>query len=393
MKTFITSTLFSTLVCSKCGTRYSGSSVNTYATCCNKPLLASYDFGSYSFEEIVDSTENSMWRYSSLLPVSDKKNIVSLHEGMTPILPLNKLSANYNCSVLLKDESYNPTGSFKARGLSVAVSRARELGIDRLIIPTAGNAGGALAAYCAKANMKCIVVMPEHTPSVFKQECKLYGAELILVKGLINDCAKKVEEIRKSKNYFDVSTLKEPYRLEGKKTMGYEIAEQLDRQLPDVIVYPAGGGTGLIGIWKAFNEMLKLGWIKQPLPRMIAVQPENCAPLATAMTHPTSWKEHFTPHASIANGLAVPYPFGMELMLEVIYSSNGDVVTVSEKEIIEGIKEVARTEGLLLSPEGSAAWKGIEHLLRNEKIMEDERVLFLNTGSGYKYMESLKEFL
>lgn len=394
MKTVISPGLFTSLTCSKCGKQFSNSSVNTFATCCNKPLLASYHLEKCAPEEIIESGDNSMWRYFPILPVFDKRNIVSLSEGMTPIDPLNTLAKKYNlASVLLKDESFNPTGSFKARGISMAVSKARELGIDKLIVPTAGNAGGALAAYCAKANMNCIVVMPEHTPSVFKQECKAYGAELILVKGLINDCASKVEEIISANDYFDVSTLKEPYRLEGKKTMGYEIAEQLNWQLPDVIVYPAGGGTGLIGIWKAFNELLRLGWIQGSLPKMIAVQSQNCAPLAKAIDHPSDWKEYLTPLPTIANGLAVPFPFGMDLMLQVIYLSGGDVITVSESEIIEGIKEVAKAEGILLSPEGSAAWKGVQHLLRENKINRDDKVLLLNTGSGYKYMESLQDYL
>jgi threonine synthase len=359
--------------------------VNSFATCCNKPLLVSFHLNEFLREEIIDSSKNSMWRYLKLLPLFNEQNIVSLHEGYTPIIELKSLAETKDISsILLKDESYNPTGSFKARGISMAVSKAKELGIDQLIIPTAGNAGGALAAYCAKANMKCIVVMPEHTPSVFKDECEAYGAQLILVKGLINDCAKRVEEIKSRKDYFDVSTFKEPYRLEGKKTMGYEIAEQLDWQLPDVIVYPAGGGTGLIGIWKAFNEMLHLGWISEPLPRLIAVQSENCAPLSRAMKNPVGWQQQFSPLPSIAYGLAVPFPFAMNLMLETIHSSGGEVVTVSEQQIIEGIKEVAEGEGILLSPEGSAAWKGVEWLLKEKKINHDDKVLFLNTASGYK---------
>ena len=391
MKTSIRPTLFDALSCSKCGKRYPGSQVNSFAHCCNKPLLAIYDLHPCSFRDLINASEDSMWRYSRLLPVEEKSNIVSLGEGMTPIVSFTKSSERLGCSVVMKDESYNPTGSFKARGISVAVSKAKELGIDRLIVPTAGNAGGALAAYCAKAGMNCIVVMPEHTPSIFKDECRLYGAELILVEGLIDECAKTVEEIKSRKNYFDIATLKEPYRLEGKKTMGYEIAEQFDWKLPDVIVYPAGGGTGLIGIWKAFKEMETLGWIKEPLPRMIAVQSENCAPVAEAVRNPNEWKERFVPKPSFANGIAVPYPFGMDLVLDVIYSSNGEVITVSEAEIREGISEVAQTEGILLSPEGSAAWKGTEKLVSQKKVAPDDKILFLNTGSGYKYLRDLKE--
>lgn len=376
------------LVCSRCNRTYSSSLVNTYATCCHQPLLVQYNYNIPFLKNQINIRENSMWRYFEMLPVLDKRNIVSLGEGMTPVIELNNLAIQYNFELLLlKDESYNPTGSFKARGISVAVSKARELGIDRIIIPTAGNAGGALAAYCAKANMKCIVVMPENTPEIFKEECRLYGAELLLEKGLINDCAKKVEEIKKHKDYFDVSTLKEPYRLEGKKTMGYEIAEQLNGQLPDVIVYPAGGGTGLIGIWKAFQELLQLGWITKPLPKMIAVQAENCAPLAAAFHNPVSWKESFSFRPSIANGLAVPFPFGIDLMQKVIYDSGGDVVTVTESEISMGIQEVAKTEGILLSPEGSATWKAVTHLLHRKIIATTDKILLLNTGSGYKYLE------
>jgi len=330
-----------------------------------------------------------MWRYFSMLPLLRKENIISLHEGMTPIVSLNKLAGRYNIpTLLLKDESYNPTGSFKARGISMAVSKAKELGIDRFIMPTAGNAGGALAAYCARANMKCIIVMPEHTPDIFKKECKTYGAELVLVKGLINDCAKKVQEIKKDYDYFNISTLKEPYRLEGKKTMGYEIAEQLEWKLPDVIIYPAGGGTGLIGIWKAFIEMISMGWITNSLPKMIAVQASNCAPLAAAYQS-ENWKDNFIPRATLANGLAVPDPFGMDLMLEVIHSSNGTVVTVSEEEILQGITEVASNEGILLSPEGSATWKALTSLLLKKEITNTQTVLLLNTGSGYKYLDSV----
>jgi threonine synthase len=377
------------LRCSNCNKAYRLSSINTYAGCCERPLLVRYEPGINFQKENISHREKSMWRYFEMLPVFNGSNIVSLGEGMTPVIELNNLSAKNNfASLLLKDESLNPTGSFKARGLSMAVTKAKELGIDKCIMPSAGNAGVALAAYCAKANMKCIVVMPEHTPEIFKNECRLYGAELVLVKGLISDCAVKVEEIKKERHYFDLSTLKEPYRLEGKKTMGYEIVEQLNGELPDAIIYPAGGGTGLIGIWKAFQELVELGWIKGPLPKMIAVQAFNCAPLLAAQDSPANWKKNFTPQPSIAYGLAVPYPFGIELMQKVIEESGGDIVTVTEQEMLEGIKEVAKEEGILLSPEGSATWKAIPHLLKKNIISRENRVLMLNTGSGLKF-ESL----
>ncbi len=378
------------LECAHCKTVYSISELNTYATCCNQPLVVKYDYPSGYYREDLVFRERSMWRYFEVLPVMDRKNIVTLGEGMTPVLPLEKLAARYGFADLwMKDESLNPTGSFKARGLSMAVSKAKELGVTRCIIPTAGNAGGALAAYCARAGIQCTVVMPRHTPAVFKQECELYGAELVLVDGLINDCAKKVAEMKQKGNYFDVSTLKEPYRLEGKKTMGYEIAEYFSWQLPDVIFYPAGGGTGLIGIWKAFKEMIDMGWIDGPLPKMMAVQSLNCAPVVRAFYDAAGWMEGFTPQPSLANGLAVPYPFGMDMMLDVLHESGGMAYAVSEEEIVEGVKEIARTEGMLIAPEGAATWKALQHLRRMQLVNEGDRIVLLNTGSGYKYMENI----
>ncbi len=335
-----------------------------------------------------------MWRYETLLPVFNKQNIVSLGEGMTPIHHLHKLAYKYGFDeLLMKDESFNPTGSFKARGMSVAVSKAKELGIRKCIVPTAGNAGGALAAYCAKAGIICTVVMPSQTPTIFKHECALYGAELVLVDGLINDCAKKVSAINKDNQYFDVSTMKEPYRIEGKKTMGYEIAEQLNWHLPDVIIYPAGGGTGLIGIWKAFIEMKTMGWLTGPLPRMIAVQSKNCAPILHALHNRENWKSMFLPKATIANGLAVPYPFGMDMMLQVLEESGGTAIAISDADIVSGVNEISKTEGLLICPEGAATWKALLQL-RDQKIIDvHEKVLLLNTGSGYKYMENLHDIV
>ena len=373
------------MICSNCGKSYLLSVINTYAVCCNQPLLVQYDYnGGFLKNELVNR-DNTMWRYFEMLPVVNEKNIVSLGEGMTPIIHLDHLASRFGLlSLMMKDESINPTGSFKARGISSAVSKAKELGIDRCIIPTAGNAGGAMAAYCEEAGIECIVVMPEHTPDIFKEQCKSYGAELILVKGLISDCAKKVEELKEHRDYFDASTLKEPYRLEGKKTMGFEIAEQLDWQLPDMIICPVGGGTGLIGVWKSLKEMLALGWIKEPLPKMIAVQTSNCAPLVASCTNPDKWKQTFFPKPSMAHGLAVPYPFGLDLMQKVIYESGGKAIAVSEEEIAEGMQEVEGEENILLSPEGSAAWKAVAHLLDVKLMTAETKILFLNTGSGQK---------
>jgi threonine synthase len=379
------------LECAHCKTAYSINGVQTYASCCNQPLVVKYDHPAAFYKEDLIFREKNMWRYFEVLPVMERKNIVTLGEGMTPLLSLEKSAAVHGfADLMMKDESFNPTGSFKARGLSAAVSKAKELGISRCIVPTAGNAGGALAAYCARAGIACTVVMPRHTPAIFKQECELYGADLVLVDGLINDCAKKVAELKQSGNYYDVSTLKEPYRLEGKKTMGYEIAEQLNWQLPDVIIYPAGGGTGLIGIWKAFKEMIDMGWInEQPLPKMIAVQSRQCAPVVRAFYNAQDWVQGFTPQPSIANGLAVPYPFGMDMMQQVLQESNGMACAVAEEEIIAGVKEFARTEGMIIAPEGAAVWKALFHLRRMKVVDAADRIVLMNTGSGYKYFENL----
>lgn len=369
------------LVCSKCNRNYSVNGVNTYSPCCNKPLIVEYDHETDLLKEDSLFREKNMWRYFEMLPVFDKKNIVSLGEGMTPVLPLENLSGRYGFADLwTKDESLNPTGSFKARGMSAAISKAKELGVKKCILPTAGNAGVAAAAYCAKAGIECTVVMPSHTPDSFKEECRLYRATLILVDGFIHDCAKKVAELKQQDSFYDLSTLKEPYRLEGKKTMGYEIAEQFNWQLPDVILYPTGGGTGLIGIWKAFQELLQMGWIEGPLPKMIAVQSKNCDPVVRAFSGIKDWQD-FTPQSSVAQGLVVPNPFGMDLILQTLHESNGTAVAVSEEDIISSIKEFAKTEGLLISPEGAALWKALLLLEKAGVIHTADKILLLNTGS------------
>ena len=378
------------LQCSKCGQLYNPKKINTFSTCCNKPLTANYelDFGFSKMQ--LDQHDNSMWRYHAMLPVLNKQNIISLGEGMTPVLPLQTLGKKYDLPQLfLKDESLNPTGSFKARGLSVAVSKAKELGIRSCIVPTAGNAGGALSAYCAKADIEATVIMPKHTPIIFQQECELYGAKVILVEGLINDCGKLAKAMQQDQDVFDMSTLKEPYRLEGKKTLGYEIAEQYNWQLPDVIVYPTGGGTGLIAIWKAFKEMISMGWIENKLPKMIAVQAENCQPIVYSWTGLHANASQYIGKASLANGLAVPNPFGEDLIMETLIESSGCALAVTEQEMISGVKEIARSEGVLVAPEGAAVWKGLLKLVDEGFIDRDEKILLLNTGSGYKYLENI----
>jgi threonine synthase len=377
------------LECSTCKRPFAVDQLNTYAQCetCQKnPLLSHYDLAGLSKLDI-DTTERSMWRYSKVLPILDKKNIVSLGEGWTPTFKLQRLSNSIGMdSLWIKDESPNPTGSFKARGISAAVSKAKELGIKDGIIPTAGNAGGAMAAYCAKAGMNATVVMPAHTPKAFQMECELFGAELILVEGLISDCAKKVAEMNDGGRYFDFSTMKEPYRLEGKKTMGYEIAEQMNWLLPDVILYPTGGGTGLIGMWKAFNEMIEMGWIENKMPRLIAVQSDQCRPVVETFLQ---GKISSPLKQTIANGLAVPTPFAQTLIQKVLRETNGNAISVSEEDIIKSVKEIASTEGLLIAPEGAALLPALRKLLKEEIVRRDETILLLNTGSGYKYFENL----
>ena len=378
------------LQCAGCDQTYDVNELQTYAACekCgNSPLLAHYNLHSGLSKAAIADQERSMWRYQQMLPVLDKKHIVSLGEGWTPLLSANRLAGRYELeNLLIKDESANPTGSFKARGMSMAISKAKELGVDFCIVPTAGNAGGAMSAYCAKAGMKAIVVMPYHTPEAFKTECRYFGAELIEVDGLISDCAKKVAEIKLEIPCFDVSTMKEPYRLEGKKTMGYEIAEQLNWKLPDVILYPTGGGTGLIGMWKAFHEMKELGWIEGKFPRMIAVQSENCMPVVLTWQGKITTSKDYKGRPTFANGLAVPKPFAEKLIQKVLRESNGTALAVSDAEIKSAMKEMATLEGLLVCPEGAALLPALQKLLASGEIDRDESVLLLNTGSAYKYL-------
>lgn len=385
--------LLNHLSCSQCGQIHSAFVAQTVSTCCQMPLLSKYDLEiDFPKEELIYRAP-TLWRYEELLPVFEKKNQVTLGEGFTPILRLNRLASDHSIQHLfLKDEGQNPTGSFKARGLCMAISKAREVGKSACIIPTAGNAGVAMAAYCARAGLEAVVVMPRHTPEAFKEECIAYGAQLILIDGLINDCAAKVKEMNQDGRYFDVSTLKEPYRLEGKKTMGYEIAEQMNWRLPDVIMYPTGGGTGLIGIWKAFREMQALGWlsINQPLPRMVAVQTENCAPVVDTFFGKQLNSKQYIGKPTLANGLAVPQPIGEPLILQVLRESAGTAIVVSEDELLAGASEICRNEGLFVAPEGGAIWAAHKKLLRQGWIKTDENVLLLNTGSGDKYLDNMR---
>ena len=384
METLISQmSLFTHLQCSATGTLYNKERLQGYSAA-RKPLVARYDLSRRLDRDQLQDRPSNMWRYRELLPIERDENIVSLGEGMTPILPFHS-----NEQVFLKDEAVNPTGSFKARGLSMAISKAKELGVRKCVIPTAGNAGGAMSAYCARAGLEAHVYMPRETPEVFKKECQLLGAKVNIIDGTISDCAKAIRQQAES-DWFDVSTLKEPYRLEGKKTMGLEIAEQMDWQLPDVIIYPTGGGTGLIGIWKAFQEMEQLGWIGSYRPRMVVVQTEACYPIVTAWEEGAITAEPFqNPAKTMANGLRVPAAFGDQMILDVIRESNGCAVTVSDSDMRKGIEEVAAQEGILLSPEGSAVWMAYRKLFNKAWIETRDKVLLINTGSLYKYMENV----
>ncbi|MEO6813072.1 MAG: threonine synthase [Ginsengibacter sp.] len=386
-----TQSLLAHLECSHCGKVYDPHQLQTFATCCSKPLLVDYNLDNAPPKSILKNRPLNMWRYREMLPLLDDAHKVTLGEGFTPIVKVEKAAEKYGfTNSFIKDESHNPTGSFKARGLSMAISKANELGVTSCIVPTAGNAGNALSAYCAKAGMKATVVMPAITPKIFIDECRIHGAEVILVDGLISECGKKVNEIKKTSGAFDVSTLKEPYRIEGKKTMGYEIAEQFSWQLPDIIIYPAGGGTGLIGMWKAFKEMREMGWISSSLPRMIAVQSANCQPVVKAYDDDKGIPNNYLKaKPSLAYGLAVPNAFGHDLMMKVIIESNGLAVAVSEEDILTGVHELAKEEGILVCPEGAATWKAMIQLKESGELEGDEKILLLNTGTGYKYMDKL----
>jgi len=390
--TTATKSRLNTLTCSACGTHYSPFELQTVSDCCAMPLVSHYDLKRPLFKDKLQLREATMWRYRELLPVLADENIVSLGEGFTPMLSLRNLGGKYDFENLqLKDEGQNPTGSFKARGLSMAISKAKEFGVEGCIIPTAGNAGVAMAAYCAKAGMRAVVVMPRHTPNAFKEECYWYGAEVVLVDGIINDCAAKAKSINADSQLLDVSTMKEPYRLEGKKTMGYEIAEQLNWTLPDVILYPAGGGTGLIGIWKAFREMQELGWLGESikLPRMVAVQAANCQPLVDTFFGRQANAQQYVGKPTIANGLAVPRPLGEQMMLQVLRESGGTAVSITDEQMLEGLRELGRLEGLFVAPEGAALWMAVRQLAATGSLKSSEHILLLNTGSGQKYMENI----
>jgi len=329
-----------------------------------------------------------MWRYYELMPVINPENVVTLGEGMTPLIGAKRLGKSLGCSnLMIKEEGLNPTGTFKARGLSVAVSKAKELGVRDMVMPSAGNAGSALAAYAAKAGMRAHVFLPDDTPEMNKLECIAYQAQCCYVQGNIADAGRAAEENGRGKDWFSVSTFKEPYRVEGKKTMGIEVAEQLGWSIPDAIIYPTGGGTGILGMWKAFDELEQLGWIGEKRPKMICVQSTGCAPIVKAFSEGSKFAESWLDAQTIATGLKVPSPFADYLILGVISDSEGTAVAVTDTEIIEAVQEIAHLEGILACPEGAATLAGLKHLLAQGFLNRTEKIVLFNTGSGLKYPE------
>ena len=385
---------FSTsLVCPKCGERRPSNVVQNLCSC-GSPLLVEYALPSLRGslkKEILAGRDYDMWRYWELLPVEDRANLVTLGEGWTPILPLQRLGKELGLpNLLVKDEGLNPTGTFKARGAAAGVSRAKELGIRQIGIPTAGNAGGAWAAYCGRAGIDLFVAMPEDTPEMNKLEAYSCGAEVYLVKGLISDAGRIIAKGVQRYGWFDASTLKEPYRIEGKKTLGLEIAEQFDWDVPDAILYPAGGGVGLIGMWKAFDELEAIGWIGGRRPKLIAVQAAGCAPLVKAFNEGKPESEFWEGAETVASGLRVPKALGDFLVLRAIDETDGYAVAVEDEAIFAAIQRLGATEGMFVCPEGAALVAALPELLSKGVLHTDDRVLLLNTGSGLKYPQAVR---
>ena len=385
------------LECTACGAVYSADRLHTVCAACGKVLYPRYDLTRAKAEverSAIAGRAPTMWRYRELLPVNDPANIVTLGEGMTPLLPLPAAAKALGLrEVLVKDEGLNPTGSFKARGLSAAVSKAKELGVRAAALPSAGNAASAAAAYCARAGMECYIVMPADAPHANQAECYAYGAHTYLINGLINDAGKVIRDGSQARGWFDMSTLKEPYRVEGKKTLGYEIAEQLGWTLPDVIVYPTGGGTGLVGMWKAFAEMEALGWIGPHRPRMVVVQAAGCAPMVRAhragQRHAEPWQDAET----VAAGLRVPVAIGDYLILQAIRESRGEAYAVTDEAIVDDMRELARLDGLFACPEGAATYGALKAMVREGKVDPGDRVVLFNTGAALKYVDLLRPSL
>jgi len=370
------------LECTRCGAHISAERAQTTCPEDGGVLYARYDLEQLKHHfkpEVLGGRPANMWRYAEVLPQAEP---VSLGEGFTPILPAREFP-----NVFVKDEGLNPTGSFKARGLSAAVTMAKSYGLKKLAIPSAGNAASALAAYAARAGIEAHIFMPKDVPQANRVECESYGAQVMLVNGLISDCARIIAERKEQEGWFDVSTLKEPFRVEGKKTMGYEVAEQLGWRLPQGIIYPTGGGVGLIGMWKAFEEMQTLGWIGAERPKMVAVQSIGCAPIVKAWDEHKSSTEFWPSASTVAAGLRVPKAYGDYLILDILKKSAGIALAVTDKEIMDALREWARVEGVFAAPEGAASLAAYRKLRANGFFSEIDQVVLFNTGSGLKYLD------
>ncbi|HEV8159251.1 MAG TPA: threonine synthase [Pyrinomonadaceae bacterium] len=380
------------LECANCHANYEARTLQNLCVKCGKPLLVRYDLtkaGETLTKDSLKNREDNLWRYREVLPVENAENIVSFGEGWTPLLKAQRLAETLpiKLNLFIKDESQNPTQSFKARGMSAAVSMAKELGATKLAVPSAGNAAGALAAYASRAGLEAHIFMPSDTPRANVVECEQTGAFVTLIDGLITDCGAEVAKRKEAEGWFDISTLKEPYRIEGKKTMGYELAEQFDWNLPDVILYPTGGGTGLIGMWKAFDEMEALGWIDSKRPRMVSVQSDGCAPIVRAFHAGERFAGEFENAATVASGLRVPKAIGDFLILDALHKSGGTAIAVRDEQLILAVKEIGTAEGLFVAPEGAACLPALRMMIEQHSVKETERVVIFNTGAGVKYLE------
>lgn len=381
------------IICARCQRRFALSELLNLCSC-GSPLLVRYDLKAAKTalgRSDLQGRVHSLWRYRELLPLQNDGNRVTLGEGSTPLLEAKTLGRELGLRKLwIKNEAHNPTGSFKDRGLSVAISRAKELGVKKAAIPSAGNAGASFAAYAARAGIEAHVFMPRDTPIANQLEVEQYGGRLTLIDGLIDDCGRIIAERKAADGWFDVSTLKEPYRAEGKKTMGYEIAEQLHWHLPDVILYPTGGGTGLIGMWKAFAELEELGWIGSARPRMVSVQASGCAPIVKAFEENKTSAEPWQNARTVASGLRVPRAVADFLMLQILRDSHGTALAVTDREMLAEISKIAKSEGILFCPESAACVAALRHLAGKGWIGPAEEVLIFNTASGLKYLDVIQ---
>jgi threonine synthase len=380
------------LECTACGKQHDWRRLQNLCTSCGKPLFALYDLSALRKLECLKHSslaerDKSLWQWRELLPLPKNVEPISLGEGGTPLLKSKKFGVELDIDLWIKDESVNPTQSFKARGMSVAVSMAKYLGAKKLAVPSAGNAGGAMAAYAARAGLEAHIFMPRDTPRANVVECREVGAHVTLIDGLITDCGAEIAKRKEKEGWFDVSTLKEPYRIEGKKTLGYEIAEQLDWKLPGVILYPTGGGTGLIGMWKGFDEMEALHWIGNKRPRMFSVQSSGCAPIVRAFEAGEKFAAEFPNAHTMASGLRVPKAIGDFLMLNILRESKGGAIAIDDTEMIQTVREIGSKEGLFVAPEAAACFVALKKLRASGKIDIGERVVIFNTGSGIKYLD------